>query len=230
MKHFMAAAALALAGSTVAVAEPNLEPGEVFAKALECSETNKDLKASFTLNFRRLNSTWVTHRYDAATQEWTFLSGNLDSLKKRGRLAFEKLSQEVGKTGGLVPKDLQDTVTNLEYLHDENGDHIYSFTPLAQKGEKSMPEAMVNALDRRFAIDSQSLCASALSMEATKPFKPGKMTNIDSFAFAYHFEQNGSSDIPLLSGFTSASKGKSFFASFEEDIEVTITDVVILDQ
>lgn len=233
MRHIIAAAAIALAGSAYtlsAVAEPTMAPREALAKALECSEANKELEASFTLNFRQLGSTWITHRYDASTKEWTFLSGSLDTLKKRGRQAFERLSQEVGQPGGLVPKDLQDTVSDLEYLSEESGAYLYSFTPIDRKGEKPMPEAMVDALVRRFAIDDETLCASALTMQATKPFKAGTMTKVESFAFAYHFEKAGGSQIPLLSGFTSASKGKSFFTSFEEDIEVTITDVVLLDQ
>ena len=217
-----------LATGAIAQVGPSAQPEEVFRGVMRCSQENAELKASFTLNFRRLDSTWVSHRYDARTDEWTFLSGDIASLKKHGRQAFEQLSAKLGRPGGLVPQDLEHTVGPLEFLEVKDGAWVYTFLPSAIRGEKPMPADMVEALEKRFVVDPATGCAAALSMTATRSYKPGFLTRVDEFAFEHRFARVSGSDIPLLAGFTSRSKGTSLFSAYAEDKEATITDIEVI--
>lgn len=211
-----------------AKAQPDVSPAVTLEKALACVKDHNDLKASFTLHFRRLDSEWISHRYDAQTGEWTYLEGEIRTLKNDGRRAFENLSIKLGRPGGLVPEDLAETVMDLTWVGRTDKGLVYSFLPASRRGGKPMPPAMLEALDRRLVIDEETGCVTGLSMESTKPYKPGLMTRIDDYDFSYHFAKVPGADVPLLAGFTSRTKGKSFYSGFEEDMEATITDIQIL--
>jgi hypothetical protein len=203
-------------------------PQNVLEKAIACASENKNLRASFTLDFTRHGAS-VSHRYDARSEEWTFLSGQLNALKKDGRMSFEEVSQELGQTGGLVPKDISDTVESLTYLEETEDAFVYVFQPGAAEGEDPMPPAMVEALDRHFLVDKETLCMSGLSMISAKSFKPSAIVKIETFEFAYEFKKTAGSPIPLIAGFQSAATGSALFRDFDDETRVTISDVEVLE-
>lgn len=205
-----------------------LAPQDVLEKAIACAVENKDLAASFTLDFTRHGAS-VSHRYDARSEEWTFLSGKLNSLKKDGRKSFEEVSQTMGRKGGLVPKDISDTVESLTFLEETDEAFVYIFEPSAAEGEDPMPSAMVEALDRRFLVDKETLCMSGLSMVSAKGFKPSAIVKIDTFEFAYDFKRPDGSPIPLIAGFQSAATGSALFKAFDDETRVIISDVEIVE-
>lgn len=219
-----------LAGVTLAATAPAsaLMP-DALEQAISCSKKYKDLPASFTLTYAPSAASPVAARYDVETDQWTMVFGDPDALDREAADGFAGIKDEVGKRGGLVPQDVFATLNDLVLLEETEAFLVYSFTPGPDEDGDPMPEAMIEALDRRFVIDRASMCMSGMSMMSTMPFKPASVAKVDEFEFTYEFSQPEASPIPLLSTFRTRAKGSAMFQQFDDSVVVSISDVVIAE-
>jgi hypothetical protein len=196
--------------------------------AVACSEANSTLTASFTLSLQKDKLAPLAARYDAASDSWTMLEGDLEEVDKEVRTSFEKLQEDTGQPGGLVPDEIFDGIVAPQFVEETATGKIYSFKP-STEGEDAMPEKMVESIDGRFTLDKATGCLAAFSMKATKPFKPATIAKIDRFDMNYQLAKPTPEQIPLMAGFSTDVAGSAMFKKFSETTTIRVFDVDILE-
>lgn len=200
-------------------------------QAVQCAAENASLVANFTLTFDRTGAPSIVGRYNVASDTWSTVPGrpqNLEDLDDEVVKAWADVQEEFGRKGALIPDDIAIRVTQPVLIEETDETRVYSFVPGAKEGDRTLSRAAIEALERRFVVDRASGCMTGLFLQSTRSFRPALLANIDYFDFIWTFAPLAGSPIPLIASFTSTAKGRALFKSFDEDTNVTISDVQLL--
>jgi len=192
--------------------------------AFEEAKTNDKLRVSYTMSFQWKD---VTTRYDASTQTWTPLSGDIKTLGKIGTKKFKTWKRVESKPGGLTYTDYRSSIKNA-VKHSENHIHIlYRFT--SPQTPASLEEALA-FVDTELAIDKNKKHLARYAIRAKKSFKPNAVTKLEAFEFDQKFERLPNSGPAVMVYSYWRAKGHRAFSQFDEEYTVRFYDFAVLHE
>ncbi len=197
-------------------------------RALQEAEANADLRLSYTMAFRWLIDgavdKRVVARFDAVSEEWTFLDGALEDLSHRARKKFRTYQRLESKPGGLVYAEYRPFLADVTPTLETDQHRAYSF-------RSAQPPASIaerGPVDTTLIVSKTHGGIERYAIKTTAPFKPNAASRLDDFVFEQTFERAAPDSPPLMTRLYWRLKGTRLLAILDEEFDIEFYDFRIV--